>query len=105
MSTIKYNPDLTNNQFKALINAANDKITATYNRASSVKRPLGFSNGSDIISLLTFLRNCNTTLKNYVEWIEKLSTSYEDLVNSSKMDLMAMEKEEVYVRDRIVLQK
>ena len=105
MSTVKYNADVINGQFKTFINDANNKIRTTYNMAAGIKSPSGFSNAYDITNLVNTLRNCNNDLNNYLVWIDKLKINYENHINSNSLDMSAIQKTDIFVRDRLVVKK
>lgn len=105
MSTIKYNSDLTNNQFKSLVYDAEKQIRATYNIAVGIRSPYDFGNSSDITNLTNTLRNSNYDLTNYLNWIGSLKHSYEDIVNANILNMRAIDKIDIPVRDRVVIRK
>lgn len=105
MAVVKYNSDLINNQFKPLVFNAEKQIRTTYNRAIGIRSPYGFSNASDITNLVNTLRNCSNDLNNYINWLEQLQRSYEDIVNANVLNMRAVEKVHIPVRDRVVIKK
>ena len=105
MSTVKFNADFINNQFRPLVINAEKQIRTTYNRTIGVRSPYGFSNASDITNLLNVLRNCSNDLNNYINWLDRLQRSYEDIVNSNFLNMRAIEKVNIPVRDKVVIKK
>ena len=102
MTKIKYNPSIMSTTFKKVVQDANKEINIAYNKAISIKTPIGFSNSADLTNSINILRMCQNDLQNYLHWIDDIKRNFEDVSNSSIAEVNLIDKIKIPVTEKVV---